>query len=262
MCAAAGGVMCGEPDASRLESDARTQTAIEETVSAIVRHDDAAAERFASLQAIGERGRAALLLQMALYLETAAGTERSMAGAVVLQRLDFTPKETIEAAAPRFDEAGPALRRVFAEMLDAVDHHGGGEADFRVYDAWLGGRGSRPPAGFVAYLYDASPDEAVLCLQRVYGRAAPLPPGPMRAIGDLKGIVGGRDVSRSLTEGERTRAAASLTTLVADSAWWVRRYAAAVLRDDAALGPPSLIERLKEDPDPLVREGLTRPRGR
>jgi hypothetical protein len=258
MCGAAGAVMCGEPPTGCLEPDPRTQTAIEETASAIVRNDEAAADRFASLQRLGERDRAALLMQMALYLEAAVGTERSMAGAIVLGRLEFTPRETVEAVVPRLEDAGPALRRVLAGMLEAVDRRDGGEADFRVYDAWLAGHGGRPPAAFVAYLYDASPDEAAHCMQRVYGRAAAPRPDSLRAIDELKTIVAGRDVSRALTQDERTRGAAALATLVADPAWWVRRYAATVLRDDAALGTPAVIGRLKEDPDALVRQGLAR----
>jgi hypothetical protein len=261
MGAASGAVVCGEPPSGRLDRDPRTQAAIEETVSAVVRNDEAAAERFASLQRIGERDRSALLLQMALYLEASDGTERSMAGAILLGRLGFTPKETIEAVVPHLEAAGPALRRVFDGMLGTVDRQDGGAADFRVYDAWLTGRGGRPPAAFVAYLYEASPDEAVLCMQRVYGRAAAPQPGSVRALDELKSIVAERDVSRPLKQDERARAAAALTDLAADPAWWVRRYAATVLRDDTALGTAALVERLKKDPDPLVRDGLTRQPG-
>ena len=261
MGAAAGAVMCGEPVSGRLDPDPRAQAAIEETVSAIVRNDEAAADRFAALQRLGERDRTALLLQMALYLEGAEGTDRGMAGPIVLRRIGFTPKETIEAVGPSLEDAAPALRRVLAGMLATVDRRDGGEADFRVYDAWLAGRGGRPPAAFVAYLYDVSPDEAILLMQRVYGRAAPPPPGSMRSRDELKSIVTSRDVSRPLKEEERARAAAALATLSADPAWWVRRYAATVLRDDAALGTSAILERLKEDPDLLVRDGLTHPPG-
>ena len=257
MMAAAGGVaMCGEPATNRLEPDARVQGAIEEAVSAIVRNDDAAAERFASLQRLRDKDRAALLLQLALYLESAEGNDRGMAGAIVLQRLAFTPKETIEAVAPRLEDAGPSRRRVFTGMLAAVDRRDGGEADFRVYDAWLTGRAGRPPASFVAYVYDAAPDEAVQLMQRVYGRATPLQTGSKQSLDDMKSIVAGRDVSRSLTSQERSRAASALATLASDPAWWVRRYAAAVLRDETALAPPAVIEKLTGDPDALVREGL------
>jgi hypothetical protein len=256
--AAAFAATCAEPAAGRLERDPRAQAAIEETVSAIVRHDEAAVERFAALHRLGERDRSALLLQMALYLEKADGTERSMAGAIILSRLEFTPKETIDVVVPRLEDAGPALRRVLAGMLESVDRLDGGEADLRVYDAWLAEHGSRPPAAFVAYLYDTSPDEAVHLMQRVYGRGAAPQPESARALDELKKTTTGRDVSRALTKDESARAAAALTTLSADPAWWVRRYAATVLRDDAALGPPALAERLKADQDPLVRDGLVR----
>ena len=260
LCASMGGALGAEPSQGRLVEDPDTQAAIEATVSAIVRNDDeAAADRFAALQTIGGPDRGGLLLQVALYLEGADGSDLTMAGAIVLTRLGFTPKETIDAVVPRLDGAGRGLRRVFTGMLATVDRRDGGEADFSVYDAWLAARPDRPQAAFVAYLYEASPDEAVLLMQRIYGRPATLPPRSSRAIDELKRIASGRDASRSLTEEERSRGAAALTTLADDPAWWVRRYAAMALRDDAALGSSATVERLKRDPDPLVRDGFVRP---
>lgn len=249
-------VMCGEPPARGTGPDPRMQAAIEETVSAIARQERTASESIASLQTMAAGHRDVLLLQLALYLETADGTERSMAGAILLRQLAFTPREMLETLVPRLEGARPALRRALTEMLGTIDRRKGGEADFHVYESWLAGRGGPPPASLVGYLYEVSPDEALRCMRHVYGG-----PEPWRdvdgAVGDLKKIVARRDASRTWSDDERARARAALETLGRDPAWWVRRYAAAVLRSSPELGTPALIERLKADADPLVRNALT-----
>jgi hypothetical protein len=255
--AAVGAVMCGEPVTGRADPDPRLQAAIGETVSAIARHDATAGDRIAALVSLAAGRRDLLILQVALHLEGSDGTERSMAGAILLRQLAFTPPELIGTLVPRLDGARPALRRVFTEMLGTIDRREGGAADFRVYEAWLAGRDGPPPAGLVRYLYEVSPGAAQDCLRRVHGGAGP---GPeiAGAIRELQAIVDDRDASRVLTEKERARAAAALETISRDPAWWVRRYAAEILRGDATLGTPAIMQRLKADPEPLVRDGLGR----
>ncbi len=249
-------VTCGEPPARGTGPDPRMQAAIEETVLAIARQEGTASESIASLQTLAAGHREALLLQLALYLETADGTERSMAGAMLLRQLAFTPREMFETLVPHLEGARPALRRVITEMLGTIDRREGGEADFHVYESWLAGRGGPPPASLVRYLYEVSPDEALLCMRHVYGG-----PEPRRdadgALGDIKKILARRDASRTWSDDERARARAALETLGRDPAWWVRRYAAAILSSSPELGTPALIERLKADADPLVRNALT-----
>jgi hypothetical protein len=69
-----------------------------------------------------------------------------------------------------------------------------------------------------------------------------------------------RDASRVMTAAEAGRAATLLDTLVRSPDWWDRRYAAAILDTESALGTPALERRLASDPDPLVR--TTRAPGR
>jgi hypothetical protein len=248
-------VMCGEPPARGTGPDPRMQAAIEETVSAIAHQEGTASESIASLQTLAAGHRETLLLQLALYLETADGTERSMAGAMLLRQLAFTPREMIETLVPHLEGARPALRRVITEMLGTIDRREGGETDFHVYESWLAGRGGLPPASLVRYLYEVSPDEALLCMRHVYGGTEPRRDVD-GALGDMRKILARRDASRTWSDDERRRARAALETLGRDPAWWVRRYAAAILSSSPELGTPALIERLKADADPLVRNAL------
>ena len=254
--AASGAVMCGEPPARVPAPEPRMQATIEETVSAIARQDATAPDRIASLQRLAAGRREILLLQLALYLETSDGTERSMAGALLLRHLAFTPREIVETVVPNLEGARPALRRVLTEILGTIDRREGGEADFRVYESWLKGRGGAPPAALVGYLYEVSPDEGLACMRRVYGGGSQTLPEVEGAIGELKAMVAARDASRAWNTKERDRAAAALETLSRDPAWWVRRYAATILSVAREAATPSVVQRLKADTDPLVREAL------
>jgi hypothetical protein len=250
-----GTAQCGEPPARALEPEPRMQAAIEETVSAIARQDNTASESVASLKKLAVGQRDTLLLQMALYLEKSDGTERSMAGAILLSQLSFTPRETIETLLPHLDRARPTLRHVFTEMLGSIDRREGGEVDFRVYESWLAGRGGPPSSSLVRYLYEVSPDEALLSMRRVYGGPAP-PHGADEALGDLQQLLARRDAARPLTDEERHHARELLESLGRDPAWWVRRYAATIVTVSPELGSTALSRRLKDDPEPLVRDAL------
>ena len=254
--AATGVVVCGDAPARAPGADPAIQAAIEQAVTAIAGQDAAAPERIRSLEDLAAGKRAALLSQVALSLEKSAGTERSMAGAILLRQLAFTPREILDTVVPDLDGARPALRRVLTEILGTIDRRDGGEADFRVYDAWLAGRGTRPPESLVAYLYEVSPDEAVLCMRRVYGGGAPSRPESEAALDEMRRLITARDASRSWGAKERQRAAAALEHLSRDPAWWVRRYAAEMVRLSSDLAAPPLVERLKADADPLVRQAF------
>lgn len=256
LLAATGVVVCGDAPARAPGADPAIQAAIEQAVTAIAVQDAAAPERIRALEDLAAGKRAALLSQLALYLEKSAGTERSMAGALLLRQLAFTPGEILDTVVPDLDGARPALRRVLTEILGTIDRREGGEADFRVYDAWLAGRGTRPPAALVDYLYEVSPDEAVLCMRRVYGGGAPSRPESEGALDEMKRLMTARDASRSWSAKELQGATAALERLSRDPAWWVRRYAAAVVRISSELAEPPLVERLKGDTDPLVRRAF------
>ena len=178
-----------------------------------------------------------------------------MAAALLLPQLSFAPREMIETLVPQLDSTRPTLRRVLTEMLGTIDRHEGGEADFRVYESWLAARGGAPPSSLVRYLYTVSPDEALLSMRRVYGGPAP-PHGADEALGDMKQLLARRDAARPWTDGERQHALSLLETLGRDPAWWVRRYAATIVTGNPELGSTPLSRRLKDDPEPLVRDAL------
>jgi len=142
--AAIGPVCAAAPPSTPVEADATMQAAIDTALGAIARQDAAAGTRIESLEALAAGRRGDLLLQLAIALESSPGTERSMAGALMVRRLEFTQNEMIGTLAPRLDEVRPTLRRVMTELLGTIDRHEGGAADFAPYAAWLRARSSAP----------------------------------------------------------------------------------------------------------------------
>ncbi|MGH9869083.1 MAG: hypothetical protein ACREAA_13075 [Candidatus Polarisedimenticolia bacterium] len=211
--------------------DPAFQVPIEQAVESIVRQDDAAVARFETLRGLGVGRRAELLLQLALYLETATGTEQSMGGALIVRQLAFTPDEKLDAVLPRLPEAGPNLRRVFTELLSTIDRPEGGDPDFLVYEERIRTDKAGSTDALILYMYEVSPEAALAAMERVHGSAA--------------------------RNGAASRSVESIDRMSRDAAWWRRLYAAAVLRERPDLATPGIASRLRNDTHPLVRRAAT-----
>lgn len=221
------------------------QAQIEQAVAAVVRQDTAAQEE---IDALGRGGRKDLVLQLALYLERATGTEQSMAGALIVRSLAFTPTEVLDAAEPHLLGARPELRHVLTEMLATIDRPEGGAPDFGIYEERIRRLGSAPPQGLIKYMFEVSPDAALASMGRVFV-LAPASPATSE---DLAAIHGVLEKPRS-PQNDRARARTALDALSKDTVWWRRLYAAAVLRAQPSLATPEIAARLQGDSYPLVR---------
>lgn len=245
------GVIRAEPAAPGLEADPPMQERIQATVSAIVKEDPAVQDRFEDLRALAGTDRHSLLLQLALYLERSDSTEESMGGALILDRLEFTPDEKLDAVLPHLAEAEPGIRRVFTEILGTIDRPDGEEPDFSLYEDRLD-KDRRPPAReLIRYMYEVSPAAALGSMSRVYGEGNARQSA--EAVRDLEAILARHEVSPTWGKGDRTQALEILDALSRDPAWWVRLYAAETLSRNRAITSPEITGRLENDPDPLVR---------
>jgi len=233
--------------------DPRFQTKIAEAVASVVRQDEEAPAAVEALRQLGDGEREALLLQLALYVAAAEGTEQSMAGALIAQQLAFTQSEKLDAVLPHMMTAGPRLRRAFTELLATIDRPEGGDPDFRTYEERITKAKEAPPDPLILYMFEVSPDAALASMERVYGsNAAEQRPRP-RSVAELRVLLLRRGASPAWTERERDSARAALDGLARDPGWWRRLYAAAVLREHPELATPEITSRLKSDPHPLVR---------
>lgn len=245
-------VTAAETPAAAPRVDTTIRALIEQTVVAIVRGDTDLNARFEALRDPGIGDRQTVLLQIALYLEHSTGTEQSMAGALILQHLAFTPEEKLRTILPHLDAADPGLRRVFTELLGTIDRPEGGEPDFGFYETWLGKQRGSPPWALIRYLYEVSPDAALASMERVYGAG---PTGHDEAAvspADLRRLLAERDTGAAWSDRDRARVQTALEMLSRDPGWWRRLYVASILISNPDLATADMTKRLRNDSNPLV----------
>lgn len=227
--------------------------AITRAAEAIVRQDAGAEEQMRALREAGKDRRTEMLKEIAAFLSDSNSTEQSMAGALILNRLEFTADEKIDVALAGLPTAAPPLRRVLTDLLSTVDRPEGAEPDFAVYESRL--RKPGPPPALIRYLYDVSPEAAVGIMERVFGAGAAGGSGEKVQI--VTRILSRAGAGAAPTERDLAEARRALEALAADeAAWWRRLYVAALLSREPALATPQLTSRLRHDADPRVREAL------
>jgi len=237
--------------AAPMGSDLRP--AITRAAEAIVRQDAGAEEQMRALREAGKDRRTEMLKEIAAFLSDSNSTEQSMAGALILNRLEFTADEKIDVALAGLPTAAPPLRRVLTDLLSTVDRPEGAEPDFAVYESRL--RKPGPPPALIRYLYDVSPEAAVGIMERVFGAGAAGGSGEKVQI--VTRILSRAGAGAAPTERDLAEARRALEALAADeAAWWRRLYVAALLSREPALATPQLTSRLRHDADPRVREAL------
>jgi len=234
--------------ASPESPDSRVQNQIQRVVEAIVDANkggpaEAVLELVDGLEQLVGNDRERLLAQVAWFLSRAEGTEQTMGGAVLIDSLAFSDAEKVRAVAPRLETEDPEFRKVLEDLLSTVDRPGGGQPDFAPYRRYLGELREDPPQGLTRYMYEVSPNEAFLSLLLVY-----LEDGPERRSLALT------QQALSTTSPGGPSVVEEFGALAEHEIWWVRLYAVEVLVDRPELGTPDALERLREDPHPLVRD--------
>ena len=138
--------------------DADVQAQMQQVVEAVVGSTGDVAARIDSLAEMSG-SRDTLLVQIALFLRDADGTEEAMTGAVMLRHLRFNDDEKIATVIPHLETGDAGLRRVLYDLLGTIDRPSGGEPDFGPYLPLL--CGDFPPPGLVRYVYAVSPPVAL-----------------------------------------------------------------------------------------------------
>jgi hypothetical protein len=225
--------------------DPQVQARLEGIVEAVVASAPDVADRIDHLDAAAP-SREELLLQIALFLSDAGGTEEAMTGAIVLHRLAFTPDEKIAAIVPQLGTDDEPLLRVLDDLLSTVDRPEGGAPDFAPYLPRL--RGEAPPEGLLRYLYTVDPGRAVDAMVTADPRRKP---DSDVAVVETVRREQGRGGTADPTALDRSRAA--LDRLSRSPAWWLRLYAAAVLEVAPSLADPGVAARLARDENAVVR---------
>lgn len=228
-------------EAPVLQRDGEVQARIAGVARATNEAETAAA--LDALRASVSADFADLVPQLALFLLEADGERAGMTPALIVSRLGITRAQILRAVAPHLDTPDAKLRAQLENLLGAVELE-----DVRVF---LVERGATPPAdGLVRYLYARSAADAVVLLRDPARAGAQRPTAVVEVEEARAALAAGRS-----TDDQRARAASVLGGLARDPDWRLRAYAAAVLRDAAALALPdgAALERLTADREPRVR---------
>ena len=211
-------------------------------------------DQIARLERLAEE-RSVLLAELALYVSRAQDERASTTASILIDHLNFTAAEKIDAALPNLDRARGKLLEIFEGLLASVDRPRGGRPDFSHYEPALR-RVTEPPTGLVRYMYGASPDEALSTLVGIFVPAAAERQSIDLARLAVEAVLPGEDHDEAIVGPALADAQARLETLAANPAWWVRLYAARAIARRSALGTPEITGRLREDSSPTVRDAL------
>ncbi len=190
-------------------------------------------EKFDALDEMVGRDRVRLVRQLLHLSMHATEMYEGMLPGVVIEWMGISQRDQALGLLPYLDAANSKLRE------EALDWLGGIESDpvtdertFEVYRELLKELGIDSTAPFVRRMYTRDPELAVRTLAEV---------------------VAGKDAASQLLDWEISRDAATLRALAVRPEWWIRLYVAAVLKE-VPMPEPTLRERLRKDPNPMVRE--------
>lgn len=237
---------CNATAGAALASDPRMQAAIERAASA--KTDEEFAAEVRALAALGGPNFRDLVPQLVVFALQQRDTRAAMTPAVIRTRLGITDAQLVEALLPYLDTPDPQQRAQLRNWLRAVDTATGDRRDFRIYQTIVAARRDDPPLGLVRYMYDTDADAALAALAEIYAE-----PGRRGALLDARRPLAAYRAGRRDESGVAA-ARAALHTLSGDPAWWQRLYAAAALAQMPELRTPELIEPLRRDAHPLVRD--------
>ncbi|MBK8268538.1 MAG: hypothetical protein IPK83_09645 [Planctomycetes bacterium] len=181
----------------------------------------------------------------------------------VIKIIGASNEAMIRALVPHLDNVDSELRgRAARWLVGCEDHSAVRPPDFSIYRAIIEEdiRANREPQiTLVRHMFQSDAAAALLTMVRACQLRDPADIKPIlwaeHTVADLlwkrrNGFVGPKDTSQE--------AVAELETLSRHSLWWVRLFAAEVIRNIPELATPGMKERLQSDENGAVREAATR----
>jgi hypothetical protein len=180
------------------------------------------------------------------------------------QRMALTPGAVEAALIPYLESDDPKLAwaaNIFLFAYEQIEWYLP-QPRFH-YEGYLRNREDNPPRGLIRYMFNHHPAAALVTLRQAFLKAD----GPERQHSEpiLRGLrvvdtaVWKKQNDLHAKDEAETDALGQLDVFSKHEKWWVRMYAAEILRRYPDLGNKEMIERLKEDKHRLVRETFTTP---
>lgn len=176
----------------------------------------------------------------------------------VLARI-ATPKSVIvETLVPHLDNKEVAIRGIVKELLAGYeDRSATRPPDFSAYRALIETdvqAGREPQSSLVQFMYASDPGTALQTMVRAAQLRSPEEIKPIlwseHVVSELFWKRRYGFVERSAVDAAAVR---EIETLSRHARWWVRLYAAEIVKAHPELGGASVVKRLKEDADQRVR---------
>lgn len=185
-------------------------------------------------QAIGS-DTSAVMPQLVYFSMRAGDVREGMTPAVVVRELHITPEQQLAGLTPYLAASDERLAHELRQYLGNIDGSSATQPpDLRHYLPLLRAKPDASPTVLIQYLLESQPDQGLVVLVDAYVAE------PARRESLLAAC----------------RDPAGLSTLAADPTWWVRLYVAERLRQDPSVRTPDLLQRLRADPHPLVRQAI------
>lgn len=187
----------------------------------------------------------------------------------LMRTINVTRGGVVWAAVPYLDDEDGRLRNAAEVLIGQMDvyrpdyQHDDG---FEEIEAYLGTppRVEDPPRQLVKGMYQARPHAAVRAMARIYLNPAPGPDkdAEIRATSEqseltaaVRHIEQHLSVSSGFDQGAlEPETAAIFQKLAQDEHWWVRLYAAQLMKRYPAFRDAATMRRLSDDPNSLVRQ--------
>ncbi|MEX2120877.1 MAG: hypothetical protein WD847_14900 [Pirellulales bacterium] len=197
-----------------------------------------------------------LLHAYAIASKQADGDGRTLKVLKLLEVLEIPRSAVAEAVIPYLDADDKAMQGAVEEFMDFVEGRCD-EPDYSYYLNLMQAARDRPLRSLIRYMIVQTPGRALVMLVRQQRVVSPERRARWddlllsehvisSAIWKLKGGFEATDDVRTARE--------ELAKLVEQEEWWIRLYVVEVLRYQKELRAHGMIERLKTDPDEVVRQ--------
>ena len=203
-----------------------------------------------------------LVRELVYYSSRADDTLEAMAAGAIFRRLDIPDQVVMAALVPLLGTTDPDLGKSVRNILGGLEGRRAGRSpDFSAYREIIADaarEANEPPDALIRYMYESDAGEALLTLMRAYQLRQPAALKTLlwaeHVVSDVlwkqrNGFLNPDEIEPAATE--------ELARLAGHEAWWVRLYVAEIVRQHPEFRQPALIERLKRDAHPLVREAVS-----
>jgi len=167
---------------------------------------------------------------------------------VVLVGMVYAPLLSFYVKTPESRRRGWLITLVLCGLV-----YGG--TDFSVFREYFRKKGQDPPIKLIKLLYQFSPGTALELMVDLHETDETL----KEQTKQRRDLIGTEEVRFVMDQNTRKRIPAvgvtdALNECFESPHWWVRLYAAEVALQTMDFDKPSVVERLKDDPEPIVRE--------